>query len=295
MDVARCQILSPRTPSRPTIFTSVPSLLSAYRAFDDGRQRAEFYRMWRVAVHAGFTNERALDTMGRRDAAHVEEIRHWLLLGARRGQSMADLVRTGGSRFEPMERAMLTLAEETGTLEETLLRLADFHHAKHRLMLWIRKQMAYPMFTALCMVFIAPFPLLFAGKTGAYVALAATGCLAWVTSGGSVLLAVARRYGARPPMVRARLARALATGIEAGLPLPRAIRLAAAAAADPALSAFVNAMDEHQLAAGSLHETFSRAPHMTPDLIGALAVADGTGDVSTSLRKLADLYEDGFR
>ena len=54
-------------------------------------------------------------------------------------------------------------------------------------------------------------------------------------------------------------------------------------------------MDEHQLAAGTLQETFSSAPHMTADMIGALAVADRTGDFTTTLRKLAELYEDGFR
>jgi type II secretory pathway component PulF len=47
--------------------------------------------------------------------------------------------------------------------------------------------------------------------------------------------------------------------------------------------------------AGSLAETFSPAPHMTADLIGALAIADRTGDFSTTLRRLAELYEDGFR
>jgi type IV pilus assembly protein PilC len=273
----------------------VPSFLSAYRALDDGRHREEFYRMWRAAVHAGLTNEHALRTMGPRGAPHVEEMRDWLLDGARRGQRVTYLVRTGGKRFEPMERAILVLGEETGTFEEALQLLAQFYQSKHRLILWIKKQMAYPMFTAICMVFIAPFPLLYFGQTGAYIAFVATGCVAWVTSGGSFLVMMAERFGKRPPLVRARFARALATGVEAGLPLPRAIRLAAEAAADPQLSAFVNAMDEHQLAAGGLQETFSKAPHMTADLIGALAVADRTGDFSTTLRKLADLYEDGFR
>lgn len=273
----------------------MPSFLSAYRALDDGRHRTEFYRMWRTAVHAGFTNEKALTTIGKRHAPHVEEMRDWLLDGARRGQRVTYLVRTGGKRFEPMERALLVLGEETGTFEESLQLLADFYQAKHRLILWIKKQMAYPMFTALCMVFIAPFPLLYFGQTGAYIGFVATGCIAWVTSGGSLLVAVAQRYGAKPPLVRARFARALATGIEAGLPLPRAIRLATEAAADPELSAFVNSMDEHKLSAGTLQETFSGAPHMTADMIGALAVADRTGDFTTTLRKLAELYEDGFR
>jgi type II secretory pathway component PulF len=222
-------------------------------------------------------------------------MRAWLLDGARRGQRVTYLVRTGGPRFEPMERAVLTLGEETGTLVEALELLAEFYHSKHRLILWVKKQMAYPMFTALCMVFIAPFPLLYFGQVRAYAGFVITGCVAWVSTGGSLVLAMAQRHGKRPPMVRARFARGLATGVEAGLPLPRAIRLAAEAAADPALSAFVDGMDEHQLVAGSLAETFSSAPHMSADLIGALAVADRTGDFSTTLRRLAELYEDGFR
>ncbi len=273
----------------------MPSFIAAYRALDDGRHREEFYRMWRAAVHAGLTNEHALKTIGRRGAPHVEEMRDWLLDGARRGQRVTYLVRTGGKRFEPMERAILVLGEETGTFEEALHLLAQFYQSKHKLILWIKKQMAYPMFTALCMVFIAPFPLLYFGQTLAYVGFVTTGCVAWITSGGSFLMMMAQRYGARPELVRARFARALATGVEAGVPLPRAIRLAAEAAADPALSAFVNRMDEHQLAADGLHETFAAAPHMSADMIGVLAVADRTGDFTNTLRKLADLYEDGFR
>ncbi len=251
--------------------------------------------MWRTAAHAGFTNEKAFQAMGPRGAAHVEEMRLWLLDGARRGQRVTYLVKTGGARFEPMERALLTLGEESGTFDDTLQLLGDFYHSKHRLILWVKKQMAYPMFSALCMVFIAPFPLLYFGQVAAYTGFVVTGCVAWVVSGGSFVLAVAQSYGKRPPLVRARFARALATAVEAGLPLARSIRLAAEAAADPALSAFVSRFDEHQLQAGSLAETFTGAPHMVPDLIGALAVADRTGDFSTTLRRLAELYEDGFR
>jgi len=273
----------------------MPSFLRAYRALDDGRHREEFYRLWRTAVHAGMTNERALSAMGVRHAPHVEQMRDWLYDGARRGQRVTYLVRTGGQRFEPMERAILELGEETGTFEESLQLLANFYQSKHKLIRWIKKQMAYPMFSAICMVFIAPFPLLYFGHTLAYVGFVTTGCVASVTSGGSFLIMMAERFGKKPPLVRARFARALATGVEAGLPLPRAIRLAAEAAADPQLSAFVNAMDEHQLAAGGLQDTFARAPHMTADMIGAFAVADQTGDFTHTLRKLADLYEDGFR
>jgi type II secretory pathway component PulF len=273
----------------------VSTYLAAYRQLDDGRHRTEFYRMWYAAAHAGFTNEKAFQAMGPRSAPHVEEMRLWLLDGARRGQRVTYLVETGGARFEPMERAILKLGEESGTFVESLRLLADFYHSKHRLILWIKKQMAYPMFSALCMVFIAPFPLLYFGQNKAYAGFVITGSLAWIVSGGTFVMAVAQSYGKRPPLVRARFARALATAVEAGLPLPRAIRLSAEAAADPELSAFVARFDEHGLQAGSLAETFAGAPHMSADMIGALAIADRTGDFSSTLRRLAELYEDGFR
>jgi type II secretory pathway component PulF len=273
----------------------VSSYLAAYRQLDDGRHRAEFYRMWHTAANAGFTNEKSFQAMGPRHSPHVEEMRLWLLDGARRGQRVTYLLKTGGARFEPMERALLKLGEESGTFVEALRLLAEFYHSKHRLILWVKKQMAYPMFSALCMVFIAPFPLLYFGQWQAYTGFVVTGCVAWVVSGGSFVMAVAQSYGKRPPLVRARFARALATAVEAGLPLARSIRLATEAAADPALSVFVNKMDEHQLQAGSLAETFAGAPYMSPDMIGALAIADRTGDFSTTLRRLAELYEDGFR
>src|SRR5512141_2610790 len=97
------QTPAPRTQPPSCILLSVPSFLAAYRQMDDGRHRTEFYRMWRAAVHAGFTNEKALKTIGHRRAPHVEEMREWLLDGARRGQRVTYLVRTGGDRFEPME------------------------------------------------------------------------------------------------------------------------------------------------------------------------------------------------
>jgi uncharacterized linocin/CFP29 family protein len=34
---------------------------------------------------------------------------------------------------------------------------------------------------------------------------------------------------------------------------------------------------------------------MTPELEGALLVAERTGDFATTIGRLADLYEDGFR
>jgi type II secretory pathway component PulF len=53
-------------------------------------------------------------------------------------------------------------------------------------------------------------------------------------------------------------------------------------------------VDEHGLATASLSESLAGCPHLTPEFVAVLATAEHTGDF-TPLRRLAELYEDGFR
>ena len=250
--------------------------------------------MWATQHAAGFPHPKSLETMGPRASANTERVRVWLLDGTKRGRPLAELLRSGGTRFEEFERALLTLGEESGRLEDAFRLLGDFYMRKHQLMLWVKKKMAYPLFTGLAACFIAPLPLVFMGRTTAYfVSAFGTAALLLGASGG-IVAAVAARYGRKPPMARARMARALATAIEAGLTLPRAVRLAADASASPEIRAFVQRQSEKQLAARSISVSLAGCPHLTPDFLGMLDVAERTGDFK-SLARLAELYEDGFR
>ncbi|MEO8620566.1 MAG: type II secretion system F family protein [bacterium] len=271
------------------------SFLTAWRRLDDGRHRSEFYRMWRAGASAGFTVPKILETMGPRETPHIEAARQWLLHGTRRGESVASLVAIGATHFEGFERALLALGDESGTLEESLRLLADFFASKHRMMLRVRKRMAYPLFTGICATVIAPFSLLFFGHVAAYVVTVLLGLTAWIVAGGAIVFAAANRFGRKPTLVRARLARALTTAVEAGLPLGRAIRLAADASADPSVQGFINAIDERTLSDRPIAETLANCPHMSPDFLAVLQVAERTGDFSGSIGKLATLYDDGFR
>ena len=273
----------------------MPSFLTAWRLLDDGRHRSEFYRMWRAGASAGFTVPKILETMGPRRAPHAEGARQWLLEGTRRGEDVSSLVRRGGARFESFERAILILGDEAGSLDESLRLLADFYASKHRMMLAVRKQMAYPLFTGMFATLIAPFPLLYFGHAGAYFGTVFAGLAGWVLAGGSIVLAVANRFGRAPALVRARLARALTTALEAGLPLGRAVRLAADASADKDVAAYIRAIDERTLSERAIAATLAGCPHMTPDFLAVLQVAELSGDFSGSVGRLAALYEDGFR
>lgn len=270
------------------------SAVAAWRALDDGRHRAEFYRMWRAGHSAGFTHPRSLEVMGERQSPATEAMRQWILAGTAKGRDLSSLMRAGATRFEPFERSLLTLGEEAGRLDESLGLLAELYTRKHRLMLWVKRQMAYPVISGLAACFIAPLPLLVLGHPLAYVLTAAGAVTALLLGAGGAIAAVAASYGRRPPLVRARLARALATAIDAGLALPRAVRLAAHASSDPQVAAYVDAIDERSLASTSLVDTLRGCPHITPELLAVINTAELTGDFS-SLARLADLYEDGFR
>jgi type II secretory pathway component PulF len=270
------------------------SVATALRALDDGKHRAEFYRMWRAGYSAAFTHPKSFETMGPRESRQTEEVRAWLLSGTNRGREVAELARTGGKRFEEFERALLTVGEESGRLDDALRLLGDFYMRKHQLMQWVKSKMTYPLFTGLAACFIAPFKLAFDGQVGAYFAAAAGGAIVLMLGAGGLVAGVAASYGRKPPLARARMARALATAVEAGLSLPRAVRLAADASANPEIREFVMRQSEKQLASRSIVASLEGCPHLTPDFFGMLQTAEKTGDFST-LSRLAELYEDGFR
>jgi type II secretory pathway component PulF len=269
-------------------------VLAALKALDDGRHRAAFYRMWRAGYSAAFTHPKSLETMGPRESAQTESVRQWLLSGTTRGREVAELVKSGGDRFEEFERALLTLGEESGRLDDALRLLGDFYMKKHQLMLRVKNQMTYPLFTGLAACFIAPLKLVFFGQTTAYMGLAFGSAAMLAVSAGGIVAGVAAAYGRKPPMARARMARALAAAVEAGLALPRAIRLAADASANPEIRAFVLAQSERQLSTRSISASLAGCPHLTPEFVGILETAEKTGNFAP-LARLAELYEDGFR
>lgn len=245
--------------------------------------------MWHTGAHAGFTHPRSLEIMGERQFPRVEAARKWLFNGTKRGQSLTTLVGAGGDRFDDFERALLTFGDETGKLEDALRLLADYYAGKNREIMHVKKQLAYPFFCSLAACFIAPFPLLFFGHPAAYTLSALGAATMVMIAGGAAVAAVAAKYGRKPELVQARMARALAVAVEAGLPLPRALRLAADVSGDEDIRNALKSTKDHDLATSSIRETLS--PHVTREFSQMIATAEVTGDFSV-LRRMADIYED---
>jgi type II secretory pathway component PulF len=233
------------------------SVREVMRAFDDGRDRSAHYRQWKFKLNAGIGGEPP-------------------------------------TPLEPFERALLTMAEESGKLDEVLEHLADFHFRQYKLILKVRQWLTYPMFTALAAIFIAPLPLIFRGLTSAYWMSVLGGLALWFTAGGVILARLARSYQMRPAFVRARFARTLSLCIDAGLPLGRSAVLAAESSGDPRLIHHVKRQGERTLVSQPLTVTLAGSPIVTPEFHGTLLVAEQTGDFAP-LARLAALYEDGFR
>ena len=250
--------------------------------------------MWRIGIAAGLTHGATLEKAGHFRGLTAMIHAH-LLAGVREGRDLAGLIRERPGLFEPFEAALLVMGEESGKLEAVLGDLAAFFERQHRMMLVVKKHLAYPLFVSLVAIWIAPLPLIFRGQSRAYVATVVVGMLGWFFLGGAVFAGRAQAYQRKAPFVRARFARTLALTIGAGLPLPRALTLASGASGDPALVAHVARQGERRLASQAIETTLRGFSGLPVEFLSAVKVAEATGDVRTTLLKLAELYEDGFR
>ncbi len=268
------------------------SLPSSWGELDVARHKSEFYRMWHTGYRAGLPHPKVMATVGDfRRSPQVQRQLKVFLEGTRRGESLTDIIRAQPELFFPFEAALLELGEESGQLEEMLAMLGKYFAVEHRMVLAMKQKMSYPMFTTLAAIFIAPFPLLFFGNAAAYLMIVVPSCVALLLFGGGLLLAVARWYRGRPQFVVARLCRALALGVEAGLPLGRVIDLGVKSAANVELTNHVARVPVRERGNQPLAQTFGGSTVVPREVIAAMEVADTTGDYRNTLRKLAEMYD----
>ncbi|MCH2468659.1 MAG: type II secretion system F family protein [Gemmatimonadetes bacterium] len=157
-------------------------------------------------------------------------------------------------------------------------------------MLWVKKKMSYPMMNVLAGIGIAPFPVLFFGDAVRYFTTVGIELVLAMAFGGALLRIVARRYRNRPKVARACLCRALAIAVEAGLPMDLGVQ----AADDASLTEHLARLPAAARANQTLADTLAGWSRLTPDMQQVLGVADQTGDYTNTLKRLADLYDDGF-
>lgn len=248
--------------------------------------------MWHAGQRMGATHPHILEMMGSRsNSPTVEALRMALMTGTQRRRTIGSILKENAALAQPFESAVLSFGEESGTLEQSLASLVTHFKAEHRLLLKVWSQLTYPLIVSLAFIFIAPLPLVFQGQSRTYLLTVAVGAALWYGFGGAAIVALAKLYANRPNFVLARLARNLAAGVEAGLPLDRVATLAAQSTGHPEIIAHVNRMSVRQLAAQPLSDIFDGGAVIPVAMVAALRVAEVSGDFSGALRKLADLYD----
>lgn len=268
------------------------SFLAAWAELDLARHKAEWYRMWYAGYRAGLGHAKLFETAGEfRRSPTVERMRQHLLEHAHARRTLSDAIRDEPRYFAPFEAALLELGEESGTLEETLRLLGAYFQGEHRMMLWVKKKMSYPMINGIAAVFIAPLPVLIFGNTLSYLLTVTAGFTSAMLFGGTILAAVSKTYQQRPSLVLARLLRGLSLAVEAGLSLERSLDLGVAAAGSEELARHVARVPREQRRGQSLAETFRRVPVVPHEVVAALEIADKTGNYRDTLQKLAQLYD----
>lgn len=282
----------------PRTFPHLSSMFSFSRAWlelDLPRHKAEFYNAWHLGQQAGLSHARILETMGDfKRSATVARLRDEFLEGARGRKTLDYTVGTNPTLLTPFEAGSLRLGEESGRLEQVLKFLSDYFSAEFRAVQKVKRLLAQPMITAVAAVFIVAFPVLYYGNPTGYLITVGLEVAVLLFGGGVLVRSVAGRYRKRREFVLGRLCRALAMGVEAGLPIAAVAEFAVAAADHTELSAHVAGIPRRERGRQPLAQTFAGCRLLPFELIASLEVADATGNYNDTLVKLAGIYDGGF-
>lgn len=264
------------------------TLLGALARMDAGRHRAELYRAWLAGRGAGFSPAASLEKMGPIASRPTEEMRRYLVVGSQQGKPLSTLVKARPALFEPFEAALLALGEEAGALDSSLRLLADHYARDYRRTLKIKSQLSYAIFAGVVGSFAVAIPVLHRGGWRAYSGVLFVLLAALLLMGGLPISILAGILSGGAAFTRPRFARALATGVEAGLPLGRVVRLAVDASGSAELRAHVAKRSERELSTMKLADLFAGCRAVPGALLAQMAVADASGDYLNTLKRYAD-------
>ncbi len=259
------------------------TVLGSLRSLDENRHRAELYRTWNAGLAAGLTSTAVLEQMGAIAFPSVEEVRRYLAVGTGQGKSVTTLVKARPKLFPPLESAVLSAGDESGTLNQSLRLLTEYYAGEFKRTLIVRNALGYPVFLGLVAAFGLPFVLLRKSPVKTYVTWIVILLVAFLLMGGVFISILASIFLNTNALTRARFARVLATSLGAGLPLGRAVRLAVDASGNHGLAEHIKKRTERELATTPLVKLFEGCEEIPAGLMGQMMVADATGDYSGTL------------
>lgn len=271
------------------------TILGALRSLDASRQRAELYRAWNTGLAAGLSPNLVLEQMGQIPFREVEEVRRYLVVGLGQGKSITALVGARPNLFAPFEGAVLSAGDQSGTLDRSLRLLTEFFAADNRRRLKVRDALLYPVFLGLVASFGLPFVMMHKSPVERYSKAIVLLLAAFLLLGGVFMSAIASMLLNTRSLTRARFATVLASMLEAGLPLGRAVRVAVDASGNRGLLEHVGKRTERELSTTTLAKLFEGCEEVPAELMGQMSVADATGDYTGTLVAYARELEERQR
>lgn len=282
-----------RKPARP------PSSLVLTSA-DRATLHTQLARLLQSGVAWPEALDLAGDVLGGRSAVQARKAAEDL----RKGAALDNVLR-GSGLFDAVDLALVAAGDRAGRTVELLQRNAERHARAAEVWQGVRGSLGYPLFVVLSSCVLLPAPKLFIGGPGAFMAAAGLnlavvlGILAAIglvvrRAPGSPWLAAARAHLERVPLLdRAIGARrcalvfeVLAHGLHAGIPLPDATRLAAAAAGEPATARWPAAVVA-AVQSGSLAAAVAALPGATHRARATVAAAERSGHLPETFAELA--------
>lgn len=254
------------------------TVFGALRDFDDTRHRAELYRAWAIGVAAGLAPSVVLEQMGSIGFQSVEEVRRYLVIGTGQGKSVAALVKARPNFFAPLEGAVLTAGDESGTLARSLSLLTDYYSGEFKRSLPVRNALGYAVFAGLLASFGLPFVALPKSPVKTYITAIVILLAAFLLLGGVFISILGAMSVNASKLTQARFVRVLAMTLEAGVPVGAAVRLAVDASRNPGLAEQIKKRSERELNTTPMAKLFEGSEHVPAGLMSQLVVADATKD-----------------
>ncbi len=259
------------------------TVLGALHGLEESRHRAELYRAWNIGLSAGLTPAVTLDQMGTIAFPSVDEARRYLVIGTGQGKSVSVLVKARPKLFAPFEGAVLSAGDESGTLNQSLQLLTDHFSREFKRCLEARNMLGYAVFLGMLASFTLPFVVLPKSPVKTYATAITIMLGGFLLLGGLFVSILASILLNTNGITRARFAQMLASTLEAGIPLGRAVRLSVDASGNPGLAAHIKKRTERELSTTPLAKLFEGCPEISPALMAQMGIADATGDYRGTL------------
>jgi type IV pilus assembly protein PilC len=276
------------------------------------RDLALFYRQFATLIHAGVPIYQCLTTLTQqmRCAAlrkAVKAVGNHVQAGGSLGEAMARFPWI----FTDFHRAMIAAGETSGRLDLMFARLADSLEQEFALRSNIRSEMTYPVLVVITSFLLQPqaiVTLVVKTNVRLYLSMIAPPfllCFAVVAAiyiltklgtqfknvYDAVLSNIPSVAGAVRMIALARFARSLSLLYAAGVAIPEAVRMAAAASGNMYLAhKMVRAIPAIQNGEG-LVQSLSGTGAFPPMVLTMLGIGEQTGDLDQTMTKVAEYFE----